>query len=105
MVEGFDPAGADRDRHAQHFRQHCLDEIPIDRLGEEQVDVFVAHLGPGAEEVQPLPIADAGLELDAQQVRKPENSRALALRVGMDRIRPHIRVIFDQVVEDVVAFP
>jgi hypothetical protein len=34
-----------------------------------------------------------------------EDGRALALRVGVDRVRPHIRVVFDEIVRDVVALP
>jgi hypothetical protein len=50
------------------------------------IDVFVLQCGLGAIEVEPFPVANPGLKLDAEQVREPEVRRALALRVGVDRI-------------------
>jgi hypothetical protein len=70
---------------------------PIDRPGEQEVDVFVAQFGPGAEEMKSFPVANPGLKLNAEQVREPEDGRALALCVGVDRIRQHIRVVLDQI--------
>jgi hypothetical protein len=67
--------------------------------------VFVAKFGSGGEEVKPFPVANPGFELDAKQMREPEDGRALALRVGMDSVWLHIRVVFYEVVQDVVAFP
>ncbi|MCU1226724.1 MAG: hypothetical protein JWQ42_4817 [Edaphobacter sp.] len=52
-----------------------------------------------------FPVANPGLELNAEQTRESEDGRALALRVGVDRVWPHIRVVFDEVVQDVVALP
>jgi hypothetical protein len=37
-------------------------------------------------------------------MREPEDGRALALRVGVDRIRQHIRVVLDQIDRRQVAF-
>ena len=102
---GLDPAGSDGYRDPQHLRQHGLDEVPIDRLREQKIDVFVLQCRLGAIEVKPFPVANPGLKLDAEQVREPEDRRALALRVGVDRIRPHVRIILDQIVQNVVPLP
>jgi hypothetical protein len=102
---GFDPAGSNRDRHPQHLRQHGFDQVPIDRLREKTIDVVVAKVRPGAIEMKPLPVANPRLELNAEQMRESKDGRALSLRVGVDRVRPHIRVVFDKIVQDVVALP
>jgi hypothetical protein len=84
---GLDPAGSDGYRNPQHLRQHRLEEVPIDRLREQEIDVFVLQCSLGAIEVKPFPVANPRLQLDAEQVREPEDGRALALRVGVDCIR------------------
>ena len=66
--------------------------------------MFVAQFAPGAEEVKSFPVANPGLKLNAEQMREPEDGRALALRVGVDRIRQHIRVVLDQIDRRQVAF-
>jgi hypothetical protein len=55
--------------------------------------VFVLQCGLGAIEAKPFPVANPGLKLDAEQVGEPEDRRALALRVGVDRIRPRVRIV------------
>ena len=55
--------------------------------------------------MEPFPIANPRLKLDAEQVREPEDRRALALRVGVDRIRPHVRIILHEVVQYIVPLP
>jgi len=67
--------------------------------------VFVLQCGLGTIEVKSFPVANPGLKLDAEQVREPEDRRALALRVGVDRIRPHVRIILDEIVQNVVPLP
>ena len=47
---GLDPAGSDGYRDPQHLPQHGLDEVPIDRLREQEIDVFVLQCGLGAIE-------------------------------------------------------
>lgn len=55
---------------------------------DSDVDVLVAKAGSGAIGVQPFPIANPWLELNAEQMREAEDGRALTLRVGMDRVWP-----------------
>jgi hypothetical protein len=38
----FDFAGTDLNRYTKHFRQHGLDQIPIDPLCKQKVDVLIA---------------------------------------------------------------
>lgn len=46
-----------------------------------------------------------GWSWDAEQVRELEDRRALSLGVGVDRIRPHVRIILDEIVQNVVRLP
>jgi hypothetical protein len=57
---GLDPAAPDGYRDPQHLRQHGLDEVRIDRLREQEIDVFVLQCGLGAIEVKPFPVATVG---------------------------------------------
>ncbi len=63
-----------------------LDQVPVDVLGEERVDVVVARFGVGTAEVETLPVADAGHQLDAEQMSKREDRLRLPLRVGMKNV-------------------
>src|ERR1700728_2663253 len=102
---GLDSADSNGYSDTQHLGKHSLDQVPIDRLREQEIDVFVAQFRLGAIEVKPFPIANPGLKLDAEQVREPEDRRALSLGVGVDRIRPHVRIIFYEIVQNVVSLP
>jgi len=82
----LDLAGSDRDRDPQHLRQHGLDQIPIDPLREQEIEMLVANIGIGTEEVQALPIANTRLERNIEQMRQTKDCRALTQSVGVNRI-------------------
>jgi len=63
------------------------------------------NLGGGAEEVQVLPVSNARLELDAQQVGEAENRGALTLRVSVNRIGLDVRGVFLDEIQNVVSLP
>lgn len=63
---GADATGLDGENDAQPVGERRLDQVPVDVLGEERVDVVVTRLGVGTAEVETLPVADAGHQLDAE---------------------------------------
>src|SRR5258708_13279682 len=85
---GLNPAGSDGYRDPQHLRQHGLDEVPIDRLREQEIDVFVLQSGLGAIEVKPFPVANPGLKLDPEQVPEPDDRPALPSLIATVPSRP-----------------
>jgi len=83
-----------------------FEQVPVDdMLGEEAVDVPVAGVGAGSVEVQVVPVADAGQQLEPQQRGEPVDRQRLALGVGMDHIGLDVGVVVQQPVEDVDRFP
>ena len=56
-------------------------------------------------EVLPLPVPNPWQQLDTKQVRESEDRIALALRIGVDRVRLHVGLILPQKIENGVAFP
>jgi hypothetical protein len=69
---GHNPARPYRGRYAQHIRQHRTDQLSVYLLPKERIDIGVALLATGTKQCQVFPIADAGHELDPQQVRQSE---------------------------------
>jgi len=65
--------------------------------------VFVAGVHVGPEQVQVLPAADARHQLDAEEVRQPEDRGALPVGVGMHRGWLQQRAVLGHEVEDGVA--
>src|ERR1700759_1275168 len=78
-----------------------LDQGPVDGRAKQGVDVFVALVPVGLEELQALDVADARHQFDAKQVREPEHRCALRLRVAMNGVGLHIGRIPDQPVENI----
>lgn len=68
-------------------------------------DVFVLRLRRGLVALQILPVANAGHQLDAPQVSKPEYRRTLRLGIAVQRIRLNVGIILGQSVQNVDRFP
>jgi hypothetical protein len=86
-----------------------LDKRPVDRVlagrAEQLIDVRVADVRRVAVEREVLPVPDPGQQLEPEQVRERVDGVALALRVGMDRVRLRIRRLAQQPFDDVDGFP
>ena len=78
-------------------------KILIDPLCEQEIEMLVANIGIGTEEVQALPIANTRLELNTEQMRQTKDCRALTLSVGVNRIGLNFGFGLHDKVEDVVA--
>jgi hypothetical protein len=64
----------------------CLNQVPVDVLSEERVDVIVTCFGVGTAEVETFPVADAGHQLDTEQMSEREDGLRLSLSVSMKNI-------------------
>ena len=68
-----------------------LDQVPLDYVvTKERIDMLIVGLTGRAIEVEILPVADSGHELDAQEVGQPKNGQVLTLGIrvngrGLDR--------------------
>jgi hypothetical protein len=86
-----------------------LDQLPVDRvlarLAEERVDVRVARIRGGSVEREVLPVADPGQQIEAEQVRQGVHGVALALGVGVDRVRLGVGEVAQEPFDDVDGFP
>ena len=82
-----------------------LDQLPIDGLGEQGVDVAVAHGPVGPVEDGVGPGAHPREQIDAEEVGERENRLALAVSVGVDGIRLEVGTVLQQGIEDVDGFP
>jgi hypothetical protein len=72
-------------------------------VNKQGVDVGVARLAVRSVEVEVLPVADARHQLDAEQMREAEDRRALAVGVGMHRVRLQGAAVLADEVEDGMA--
>jgi hypothetical protein len=86
-----------------------LDQRPVDRvfarIAEQRVDVRVAGVRGGAVEREVFPVADAGQQIEAEEVREGVHGVALALGVGVDRVRLGVRQVAQQALDDVDGLP
>src|SRR5690606_18826661 len=86
-----------------------LDELPVDAGawvgGEQGVDMPVAHLGIGAVEGEVLEVAYPRQQVDAEQVGESEDREGLALGVGVYGVRPDLRLVRKERVDEVDGFP
>ena len=71
-------------------------QLPVDRPPKQHINVLVAGLCTGPKKDQPFPIADAGHELNAQQVRERKHRRGLRLRIAVNRRGLNVRGVFQQ---------
>ncbi|MEO7028705.1 MAG: hypothetical protein ABI147_04815 [Acidobacteriaceae bacterium] len=65
--------------------------------------MVVPDIWTGAKEMKALPVADARLQLDTQQMGQTEDGGALALGVGVDCVGTYLGFALRQEVEDVVT--
>src|SRR4029434_7658044 len=72
---------------------------------KQGLKVLIAALATRAIEVQVLPIADPGHELDPQQVREPEDGLTLPVGIGVHRIRPDVGRVLRDKIEDMMPLP
>jgi hypothetical protein len=100
-----DPAGLDRKHHLHHVLPVGCNQIPVDGVGEELVDMSVFGLFGGAIENHVGPGAHPRHQRDAQKAAEAEDGFALAVRVGMQRVRLDLRAVFQKAVQDVDGFP
>ena len=80
-----------------------LDQFPVDRSGEQLVDVLVPRGLVRSEQVQILSVANARHDLDSEQVREAEDGRALAMCVGVHRMGLQDRMVLGDEVQDAVT--
>ncbi|MCY1176778.1 hypothetical protein D9M73_170620 [compost metagenome] len=98
-----DLAGLDGHRHPKHCRQMQFNQPPVDHVTEQRIDVLVSIARLRAMEFEVLDAPDARHELDAEQVGQREDRVTLGLGVPVNRVRPDVRFIGHQPVEDVDA--
>src|ERR1700751_1195206 len=67
--------------------------------------MLVANIRRGPEQVLILPVSDPRHEFNAEQISQAENRCALALCIGMNRVRLNLGLIFMQEVQNIVTFP
>jgi len=72
---------------------------------EQLVDVRVADVRCVTVEREVLPVPDPGQQLEPEQVRERVHGVALALGVGVDRVRLSIGLLAEQPFDDVDGFP
>ena len=65
----------------------------------------VAGVRGGAVEREVLPVADAGQQIEAEQVRQGVHGVALALGLGVDRVGLGVGQVPQQALDDVDRFP
>src|SRR5260370_40279153 len=83
----------------------AFNDRPVDGLGEQGVNVLVTRMPPGTIEDQVFPVANAGHQLNTQQVSQAENGEGLSLSIGVQGIRLNLRIVIEQAVDDVDGFP
>mgnify|MGYP001555713726 CR=1 FL=1 len=85
----------------QHVGEVPFDQRPVDARLEQRLNVLVAPASVGLVEDQILDVADAGHQVDAEQMREREDGRTLRVRIAVDHVRLDVRRVLDEPVEDV----
>lgn len=80
-------------------------QVPVDLPGEERVDMLIARGFVRTVEDDVVSVAHARHQLDAAEPAQSEDRLALALGVGMQRVRPDYGTVLHQPVDDVDRFP
>ena len=83
----------------------AFDEGPVDDVVEQGVDVFVPHLGVRPVEVQVVPVAYAGKEVESEERGLAEHRQRSALGVGVDGVGLDVGDVGQQRVQQVHRLP
>ena len=81
------------------------DHLPVDLPTEQRVDMLVADRFDRTIEDGVTQAAHARHQLDAKQPAEPEDRLALALGVGVERVRLERRLVLHQPIKDVDGLP
>ncbi len=68
-----DRASFHREHDAQHIREVRFDQVPIDRIGEQRLNMGVVRILTGSIEVEIFPVPDPRHKGNAQQIGHPKN--------------------------------
>jgi len=67
--------------------------------------MLIVRVSRRAIELEILPVADPGHELDAQEIGQPKNGQVLALGIGVNGRGLDRRAVANQAIQDINGFP
>jgi hypothetical protein len=82
-----------------------LDQLPVDLLGEKRIDMLVTNGFARAVEDDVIPVTHARHQLDAEEPGQTEDRFALALSIGVERVRLDCGAVPYQPVQDMDGLP
>lgn len=80
------------------------DAVPVNGVGEERVDMPIGSGLVRPVQDQVLPVADAGQQLDAEQVGQAKDRCILAVGVRGDRRWLDVTTVLEEGIEQVRAY-
>lgn len=102
---GGNASGLNGQDNAPHVGEMGLDQLPVDGVGIQGFGMRIVKSFVGLKEREVFPVADAGHELNAQQIGKTENRGALCLGITMNGVGLEVGSVVEEAVENVNRLP